>query len=60
MTLETFPRDGVVDYKAFNAALESFKPGDAATIFTPGMTSTHIYTHIYSIIYYVFTTSSYT
>lgn len=41
MTLETFPRDGVVDYKAFNAALESFKPGDAATIFTPGMDLRH-------------------
>lgn len=36
MTLDTFPADGVVDYKAYDKALEAFKPGDAATIFTPG------------------------
>lgn len=36
MTLDTFPADGIVDYKAYDKALEAFKPGDAATIFTPG------------------------
>lgn len=35
MTMDTFPIDGAVDPQAYIAALEKFKPGDAATIFTP-------------------------
>jgi hypothetical protein len=36
MTLDTFPAEGVTDYKAYEQALTSFSPGDAATVFTPG------------------------
>ena len=35
LTCETFPDDSTVDPKAYLAALSSFKPGDAVTIFTP-------------------------
>ncbi len=35
LTLETFPADGVMDYKAYESALETFQPGQAVTIFTP-------------------------
>eukprot|EP00940_MAST-03C_sp_MAST-3C-sp2_P000791 g791.t1 len=32
---ETFPADGTVNRRAYIDALQSFKPGDAVTIFTP-------------------------
>lgn len=37
LTMETFPEEGVVDPKAFLPAIEAFQPGDAVTIFTPGI-----------------------
>lgn len=33
--IETFPKDTVVDRKAFKAAARSFEPGDVAIVFTP-------------------------
>lgn len=36
MEMQTFPSDAEVDPQAYEVALESFKPGDAVTIFTPG------------------------
>jgi hypothetical protein len=38
LNVETFPDDNVTDPNAFIAALDSFKAGDAVTIFTPVMT----------------------
>lgn len=32
---ECFPADGTIDRRAYIAALDKFKPGDAVTIFTP-------------------------
>lgn len=36
LTVETFPPEGEVDPKAYLGAIDSFKAGDAVTIFTPG------------------------
>ena len=35
ISCDTYPADGTVDRKAYLAALDSFSPGDAVTIFTP-------------------------
>lgn len=35
LSLSTFPADDAVDPQAYLAALEHFRPGDVATIFTP-------------------------
>lgn len=35
LTLDTFPADDTIDSQAYLQALESFRPGDAVTIFTP-------------------------
>jgi hypothetical protein len=37
MTMETFPAEGVSNPAAYLDAIQQFQPGDAATIFTPGM-----------------------
>jgi len=35
LTCDTFPADDQVDPKAYEAAAQSFQPGDVAVIFTP-------------------------
>ena len=35
LSCRTFPADGTVDRQAYLAALDTFQPGDAVTIFTP-------------------------
>lgn len=45
--METFPDDNAVDPLAYKLAIDSFKPGDAVTIFTPD--DTHFDIALYAI-----------
>ena len=35
LKIDTYPKDNKVDADAYKAAIKSFKPGSAVTIFTP-------------------------